>query len=187
MTTRRSNIGSLVGGAILILVGVMTLMGQWISGAFWGNYWPFIVIGVGALFFVGMLAGGPDTAALAIPGSIISAVGLILWLQQTFGHYESWSYAWTVIIMAVGFGLFVMGWRQGDARRRVEGQRVMQTGLVLFILFGAFFEMVFRSFNGAQYLFPAALILLGVYLVAKRSGPFGGPQPVTTEPDQKTP
>jgi hypothetical protein len=185
MTTNKSDIGALIGGALLIIFGALALLGQWLPGNFWGAIWPLIIIGVGGLFFITALVGAgakdalgvpaKDTAALAIPGSIITTVGLILWLQNVFGHYQSWSYAWAVIIMAVGFGIFVMGQLQGDEHRRAEGLRVLKTGLVLFIIFGAFFEMVFRSFIGAQYLFPIALIVLGTYLLVTRVGPWAKP------------
>jgi hypothetical protein len=40
----------------------------------------------------------------------------------------------------------------------------------MFILFGAFFEMIFNSFGLSNILFPVALILLGLYLLVTRSG-----------------
>ena len=48
----------------------------------------------------------------------------------------------------------------------------MKVGFILFIVFGAFFEiLIFSSFN--NMVFPVLLILLGVYLVLSRSGLFG--------------
>lgn len=195
MTTKHSTVGSLIGGALLIIFGTFALLGQWLPGAFWGALWPLIIIGAGALFFIAALVGrgtsetfgvpAKDKAALAIPGSIITMVGVILWLQNIFGHYQSWSYAWAAIIMAVGFGIFVMGWLQTDENRRAEGLRVMKTGFVLLLIFGAFFEMVFRSFIGAQYLFPIALILLGGYLLISRFGPWAHTNPPPAEPAKK--
>ena len=41
----------------------------------------------------------------------------------------------------------------------------------MFIIFGAFFEgLIFQGFALADYIFPAALILLGLYLIVRRSG-----------------
>lgn len=178
MTTSRSSIGSLIGGALLILFGLLTLAGQLSGGQIWASLWPFVIVGVGAVFFVAAFIGrnradvlgvpGGETAALAIPGSIITTVGLMLWLQTLFGHFESWAYGWTVILAAVGFGIFMMGWLQGDAQRKASGVKVMQIGLVMFIIFGAFFETLFRSFAGSQYVFPIALIVLGLFLTVRR-------------------
>jgi uncharacterized membrane protein YfcA len=46
----------------------------------------------------------------------------------------------------------------------------MKVGFVLFIIFGAFFEMIFSSYD--NIVFPVLLILLGAYLVLSRSGLF---------------
>jgi hypothetical protein len=171
MSTNRSNVGALVGGSVLIALGLLTLAGQIFTGIdFWGTIWPFFVIGIGALFFVGMFAGGKSAAGLAIPGSIITCIGLILFLQNLFGHWESWSYGWTVIIMSVGLGIFIMGWYTDDLSQRRSGLGVVKVGAILFVIFGAFFEMIFNSFAFSKYLLPLILILLGIYLVVSRLG-----------------
>ena len=172
MNTNRSNIGALIGGAVLIAFGVLSLAGQVFKFLNWGFVWPFIVIGVGALFFVAMFAGGKQIAGFAIPGSIIGGVGLILLFQNITHHWESMSYFWTLIIMFVGVGIYIMGMYGGDANHKQSGLRVMKIGLILFIIFGAFFEMIFSSFG--NIIFPVLLIILGAYLVLNRSGLLGG-------------
>jgi hypothetical protein len=42
--------------------------------------------------------------------------------------------------------------------------------VVMFIIFGAFFSMIFNYFGLSKVAFPAALILLGVYLLLTRMG-----------------
>lgn len=171
MSTQRSNVGALVGGAILIALGLLTLAEQLVRGFnLWSTLWPFFVVGIGVLFFVGMFAGGKSAAGLAIPGSIMIVIGLMLFLQNLFGHWESWAYGWTVILMSVGVGITIMGFYTGNPEQREKGWRVLKIGLVLFVLFGGFFEMVFNSFAISKYIFPAALILLGAYLLIGRSG-----------------
>jgi len=173
MSSNRNNT-SIVLGSILLVVGILALLGQLFRGShFWGNFWPFIIIGVGALFFVGMLVGGKSVAGLAIPGSIITVSGLMLLFQNLTGYWESWSYGWTVTLISVGLGIYIMGAYNGNAGARRAGARVMEIGLILFVAFGAFFEMIFsagRVRSLGSLIFPAALILLGVYLVLVRSG-----------------
>jgi hypothetical protein len=172
MEKNRSNVGALVGGVLLIAFGLLALAGQVFRSLNWDFFWPFIVIGFGALFFVAMFAGGKGTAAFAIPGSIISGVGLVLLFQNITRHWESMSYFWTLIIMFVGVGIYIMGWYGGDEGQKKSGVGVMKVGIILFIIFGAFFEMIFGSFGGM--LFPIMLILLGGYLILTRSGLLGG-------------
>jgi len=172
MQSNRSNAGALVGGAVLIAFGLLALAGQVFRNVDWGFLWPFIIIAIGAVFFVAMFAGGKGTAPFAIPGSIVGGIGLVLLFQNLTHHWESMSYFWTLIITFVGAGIYIMGWYGGDAAQKKSGQRVMTVGLILFVIFGAFFEMIFSSFN--NLLFPILLIVLGAYLVVSRSGVLGG-------------
>jgi hypothetical protein len=183
MSTNRSNVGALVFGSLLIVLGLLTLAGQIFRGFdFWGMIWPFFVIGFGALFFVAMFASGKSAAGLAIPGSIFTAIGLMLFLQNLFGHWESWAYGWTVILIAVGAGIFIMGWYTDNPGQRQSGTGVMKIGAILFVVFGGFFEMIFNSFSFSKFIFPVALILVGAYLVLARAGVFPGRRTMPDEP-----
>lgn len=169
MQTNRSNAGTLVAGAILIFFGLLALAGQLLNVMDWGFIWPLAIVGVGSMFFLAMVAGGKQYAAFAVPGSIISGIGLILLFENVTGHWRTMSYFWTLIVLFVGVGIYLMGWYGGDTGQRRAGWRVMRIGFILFIIFGAFFEMIFASSN---LVFPALLILLGIYLILARSGPF---------------
>lgn len=171
MSSNRANVGALVGGAVLVAMGLLSLGGQLFSRLdFWSMAWPFFVVGLGALFFVGMFAGGKSVSGLAIPGTIIATIGLMLFVQNILNYWQSWSYGWTVILISVGLGIFIMGWYGENPEQRRSGIKLMKIGLVLFLIFGGFFETIFNSFAFSRFLFPLALILLGAYLIAARSG-----------------
>ena len=171
MQTNRSNAGALVGGTLLIAFGLIALALRFLHNVDWSFLWPFIVIGLGGLFFVAMLAGGKQFAVLAIPGSFISGMGLMLLFQAMTGHWELMFYFWTLIILFIGVGIYIMGFYSADENNRQSGLRVMKAGLILFLVFGTFFEMIFSSFN--HVLFPLLLIGLGAYIVLKRAALFG--------------
>ena len=171
MSTQR-NAGALIGGSILVTIGILSLLSQVFGGFnFWSFIWPFIIIGVGAMFFIGMFAGGRSVSGLAIPGTIITTVGLILFYQNITSHWESWSYAWTIILFSVGLGIYIMGTYAQDEGQRTSGKGLMKVGLILFIVFGGFFEMIFSIGSDSilrQAIFPVILILLGLYLIYTR-------------------
>ena len=155
----------------MIAFGLLSLASEVFRGFNWGFLWPFIVIGVGALFFVAMFAGGKQAAGFAIPGTIVSGIGLVLLFQNITKHWESMSYFWTLIILFVGVGIYIMGVYSNDPGQKKSGAGVMKVGLILFIVFGSFFEMIFSSIS--NLIFPILLILLGAYLVLNRSGLLG--------------
>jgi apolipoprotein N-acyltransferase len=179
MNTNRSNAGALIGGALLIAFGLLSLAGQYIRGVNWGSLWPFIVIGIGFLFFLAMFAGGKSAAGFAVPGSIVGGIGLVLLYQNITRHWESMSYFWTFIIIFVGLGIYIMGWYGENAGQKKSGAGVMKVGFILFVIFGAFFESIFSSFS--NMIFPILLILLGGYLVFTRSGLLGRKQESDSE------
>jgi len=179
MQTNRSNAGALIGGAVLIAAGLLSLAGQVLRGFNWGLLWPFIVIGIGALFFVAMFAGGKQTAGFAIPGSIVGGIGLVLLFQNIAQRWESMSYFWTLIILFVGVGIYIMGWHSEDAGQKQSGLRVAKAGFILFVIFGVFFEILFSQFN--NLLIPSLMIALGAYLVVARSGLLGGKKQDSTD------
>lgn len=192
MKTDRSNSAALVGGTLLIAFGLLSLAGQIFRNVVnWSYLWPFTVIIFGGLFFAGMFLGGKQVSGLAIPGSIITGIGLLLLYQNLTSQWESWSYGWTCIVFFVGVGLYLSGLYSDNERQKRAGGKVMRTGFILFIIFGAFFEMIFSidHFSGIRGLiFPALMILLGGYLIVRRLTLSNGRKPenndssVPTEP-----
>jgi hypothetical protein len=170
MQTNRSNVGALIGGALLIGFGLLSLVERVFTNVDWGALWPFFIIGFGGLFFIAMFTTGKNGAPLAVPGTIVGGIGLVLLFQTLSNHWESMSYFWTLIILFVGLGIYIMGWYGEEPGQRSAGLRLMKIGFILFVIFGTFFEMIFSSFN--NMVFPVLLILVGAYLVLTRSGLF---------------
>lgn len=192
METRKKNSGAIAGGVALIAFGVLILIGQIFQRTnFWGAFWPFFPIALGVIFYVVMFAGGKSAAPFAIPATIITMIGLILLFQNLTGYWETWAYAWALIVFSVGLGIYIAGLWGDKASDRRGGMDVMKVGLILFIIFGALMELLFSNFlsrNVMQYLFPALMILLGVYLIfrPKKKPAVVTPIPGTPPPAEMT-
>lgn len=162
------NRASLFVGIILIAAGVLFLLSRMVGFRGWGAFWPFIIIAVGAAFFVGMALGGKNAGVLAIPGSIIVVIGLILLLQNWLAIWETWTYAWALIICAVGLGIAFFGMWNDQPDLRKSGWELARLGLVLFVIFGVLFEFIFSFSNGFLRLkspfWPVLLIIVGAGL-----------------------
>ncbi len=159
-----------IAGVILMGLGGLFLVAQVLGGSFWSYFWPYLIIGVGLTFLVAMVTSGRGAGGLAIPGSVVTTVGIILFLQNAFGWWESWAFAWTFIVIAVGIGIYVMGiWNQSEKAKR-NGLNIAGIGGILLFVFGAFFGLGF-SFLGfsfaARIIGPLVIIGFGAFLVMR--------------------
>ena len=204
MEPRKTSSGALAGGIALIAFGLLFLVTQIFQRTnFWGFFWPFFPIALGVIFYVVMFAAGKSAAGFAIPATIITMIGLILFFQNLTGLWQTWAYAWALIVFAVGLGIYIMGAYAGRESDKRGGVSVMKIGLILFIIFGAFMELIFATFVSRdimQMVFPALMILLGIYLIFRRRNkppeamqipqppqPAGPEPPQPTEPPQPAP
>lgn len=163
------NIATLAIGLGLIAFGVLFLVGAILRIDVWGALWPFFIIIPGLLFFVGMVFIGRPGAPLAVPGSIITMAGVILFLQNLTGLWSTWAYAWALVApTAVGIGLAIAGiW--GDDQKTVRvGSALAGIGIVIFFFFVIFFELIL-NLNGLRS-GPIGRIVAPVLVIAVGAG-----------------
>lgn len=162
--------GSFTLGFLLVLLGAWFLtvqfvpdIGEWMAQV---ADWPFWVIGPGLVFiFAGLISGVTE---LMIPGSIISGIGLILYYQNATGDWQSWSYAWALIIVFVGIGIFLANLFKGDLRTAIEeGGSTFMTGAIMFLIFGSIFRAAFGQTPMLGDYWPVLLIVFGLWLLIK--------------------
>ena len=75
-----------------------------------------------------------------------------------------------LIVAGAGAGNFIYGALTKDHARERDGMRTVYTGLILFAVFGVFFEfLIFDGFGGlGRWLIPLVLIGAGVYMLFLR-------------------
>jgi hypothetical protein len=125
--------------------------------------WPFYVIGAGAvILLVGLFTGAP---AMSVPACIVAGIGGILYYQNRFADWESWSFLWTLIPGFVGVGSILTGLFGEDTRHNLgHGINLVIISLVLFLIFAAIMQRL--SILGPYG--PAFLLaLLGLYLIGR--------------------
>jgi hypothetical protein len=168
-----NNQAATVGGIVLVGLGVVFLAQQAV-GFDIGHYgWPIFVLLPGLALLAAFAIGPRGAAGLAVPGCVLTTIGLILAVQNTFNLWASWAYAWGLIVAAVGLGLTLQGERFGQPRVVRTGIGLLEGGLLGFIVFATFFELVLDiSHLGIGILRgtlgPAILILAGLYLLLRR-------------------
>jgi hypothetical protein len=136
----------LVLGALLVAAGLGWLVAR-TAGVDLGTVvgtlgWPLFVIAPGVVLLVlGLASPREPGQGLAVAGTIVTSVGLLLAYQDATDHWSSWAYAWALIgPAAAGLGLALWGLLHGDRRGAAQGGRTLGGGLVLFGIGYAFFE-----------------------------------------------
>lgn len=159
-------------GVLLILAGLFFLAARYLPVDVGQYGWPFVVILAGLTL---LLVGGTSrsVSGLLVPGSIVTVVGLILAVQNAYGLWATWSYAWALVAPgSIGLGVALVGLARHDRAQAQNGKRAALVGLGLFVGFGAFFEGVVRisgiDWGPAEIVLPVILIIAGVVLLAFR-------------------
>jgi protein-S-isoprenylcysteine O-methyltransferase Ste14 len=164
--------GMLTVGVLLVLLGAFFLASEQLNFDFGRFGWPIFVIAPGVfLLLLGLAIPHEGGLGAAIPGGIVTTVGLLLAFQEATGTYASWSYAWALVAPgSVGatlalYGLLHRRWDLLDA-----GLRTGAVGLGLFIGFGLFFENIIGVDNVhpntlLRNALPAMAVGLGILIV----------------------
>jgi hypothetical protein len=121
--------------------------------------------------------------------------GIILFVQNLTGQWQSWAYAWALLFPgAIGLGQYLWGTRVNDARAVHRGEKTMQTAFILFVAFGLFFELVlgiggFHLGAAGRIIVPVLLIAGGatLYITSTMGGRGQAPTEFPLPPVQQTP
>lgn len=158
-------------GIVLVLAGGVFLADQLLPLNLMQTFWPLLIVLFGLTFLVAMLFAGKRGAGLAIPGTIITALGVLLFVQNTFDLWITWAYAWALLISAVGLGLLIMNSYLNRVGLRRAAGLLIGIGLTLFVIFGMFFEIILNISGTDLYsglFLGIGLILLGLFVVFSR-------------------
>ena len=117
--------------------------------------------------------GRTDAAGFFIPGSILTTLGLLFFVQSATDHYESWAYAWALIWGAVGVGMLLQGWRTGSSKITEQGRRLVGLAAAAFLIGFVFFEGFVFGDLADSWLFrvglPVVFIGAGAFLLLRQA------------------
>ncbi len=167
--TSPSNTGNVVIAVILIGLGILFLLRPVFNIDIGHFAWPFFVIIPGiALFVLALSVGDPGGEPLAIVGTAVTVVGLILLFQNTTNQWATWAYVWALVApTSIGLGLILYGSIKGHPNSVANGARLFKVGLAIFLVGAVFFELVIglSGFGLGNLGWPILLIALGVLLL----------------------
>jgi hypothetical protein len=156
----------LVLGLVLILLGAwfiaqrqIPVLNLWVEKTM---SWPLNIVAVGGLILlIGLVTGAPG---MAVPAAIVAGIGGILYYQNRFEDYTSWSYMWALIPGFVGVGEILAGLLSSSLQRARSGMNLIVTSAVMFVIFAA----IFGRLNILGAYGPAILlILVGAWVLVR--------------------
>jgi hypothetical protein len=171
VTPARRNGAGIALGVVLVVVGLFYLLVQ-VAGVDLSSFgWPLFVIIPGVtLLIVGFVSLGTGAA---IPGGILTMVGLVLAYQNSTGHWTSWAYAWALVAPGgVGLGLFLQGLRERNGSLIRQGRSLIYIAALIFMVGFVFFESILgiSGINDQPVVkaaLPALFIVIGILLLAR--------------------
>jgi hypothetical protein len=168
---RRGSAGTAWLGGVLIAAGLIFFIGQWLDVDWGAATWPFYVIAPGlALLAFGLTQR--NGSGLAIAGSIVTMVGLVLLYQNATDRWESWAYAWALVGPGgSGLGMLLYGTRSANRRMARDGFWQILVAIGLFLAGFVFFEGII-GISGERlpipdWILPAAVITIGVIVLIR--------------------
>ena len=167
---RRGNSTAAIG-VVLVVLGIFALVIV-VSGVDLTQYgWPLFVLIPGlTLLVLGFVGMG---AIAAIPGGIVTMLGLVLAYQNSTGDWPTWAFAWSLVIpFGLGLGMYLQALRDRDVGALRRGRTLMFAGLMIFIFGFVFFESILgisgRDYGGlGKAALPLLLILIGLVLLVR--------------------
>jgi hypothetical protein len=173
--------GAATVGVLLIVLGAAFLVMQQLDIKWQNADWPLYVIVPGAILLLAGLAIPHEAGmGLAIPGGMITTVGLLLAYQEHNDAWASWAYVWPLVLPgSVGASLTLFGILHRNRDILEAGLITAAAGLGIFIVFGLFFVDVIGIdrnhqpeilHQGLPYLsILLGLLIVGVNLLPRRS------------------
>jgi hypothetical protein len=158
-------------GGILIVLGLIFFVSQQLNINIGEATWPLYVIAPGAALLAFGLTQSRGSG-LAIAGSIVTMVGLVLLYQNATNHWESWAYAWALVGPGgTGIGMLLYGTRSGDAKMARDGFWSILWALGIFAVGLVFFEGVLGISGDRlplpRWVLPVSIIVIGVLVLVR--------------------
>ncbi|HEX2193683.1 MAG TPA: hypothetical protein VHK63_01820 [Candidatus Limnocylindria bacterium] len=156
----------LLAGLILLGIGVVILLGEWIRSWFaelgvdadvWA-WWPALLV-VLSLFFLGPALFGSQSrrlrAGMVIPGVLLAGMGAALTYTSVNDRWDAWSYLWSVFPFSLGLGMYAAGWIADAPAFKWIGSGVAAGGVVAYLAFAT-------AFGGEAFRVVAALGIMAL-------------------------
>ena len=154
--------GRIVTGVLLVLLGGLWLIGQFVGRWVVADFWPFFLILGGLIFYAFFFMRSERPAGyegMLFPGTYLIIIGLLFLLMNLIG-WQNMRYAWPTFVFGVALSLaamYLFG-QQGVEQKRAE---LLSAVKILAIISAVLYLVAI----GGIYLWPVALIIVGLAII----------------------
>lgn len=164
----------LFAGLVLLGIGVVILLGEWIRSWFadlgvdpelWA-WWPVGLVVLSLFFLVPAAFGGQHRrlrAGMVIPGAILAGMGAAVLYTSLTNRWDAWSYLWSVFPFSLGLGMYAAGWIADAPAFKWIGSAVAAGGVLAYLAFAT-------AVGGEAFRVVGALGIMGLGLALTVGG-----------------
>lgn len=153
----------------MIAAGVVLLLANLFNFHLISLLWPGFIIGPGLLMMWPAAHQTEDRhsfmAYLAVPGAVVTMVGLMLFVMNLTGAFEAWAYVWTLLPAAAAAGLMYVKRFDTTSQIHETGRKFIKAMVLLCGAFAIFFELII--FQSYRPWLPLLMIGYGIYLLVR--------------------
>ncbi|MBN2070290.1 MAG: hypothetical protein JW814_02445 [Candidatus Krumholzibacteriota bacterium] len=157
---KREKRQSVVPGLILICVGIIAVLSNFeLLDLDWDVLWTYFILVLGIIFWLGYIFDR-SKEGLIMPGTVLLTYGVIFNLAARF-RWADMSDLWPFFILGPAFGFYAMF---------LFGKRdrgLLVPAIILTVVGGVF---LLQSYTIIKYLWPPALIVIGVLILMRKRG-----------------
>lgn len=154
--------GRIVTGVLLVLLGGLWLIGQFVGRWVIADFWPFFLILGGLIFYAFFFMRSARPAGyegMLFPGTYLIIIGLLFLLMNLIG-WQNMRYAWPTFVFGVALSLaamYLFGHPEVEQRRA----ELLSAAKILVIISAVLYLVAI----GGIYLWPVALIIVGLAII----------------------
>jgi len=169
---------AIIWGLILIAVGALVILKQQNIIEFgWNIVWPSAMLFIGIAFHIECFASNGKNYGLLVPGGILLVYGALFLYCELQRDWDAMAVLWPLFIIGPGFGLLELKLFSGGK----QGSWIPV--LILFTIGGIFLVTQTERFS-VTVVIAAALIIMGIGVLASSVMPRGKKQTVDASPKQ---
>jgi len=154
--------GRIVTGILLVVLGAIWLIAQFMGHWVVGDFWPFFLVLGGLIFYAFFFMRTEKPAGyegMLFPGTYLIVLGLLFLLMNLIG-WHSMRYAWPTFVFGVALSLGAM-----HLFGRREPERRHADLLPAIKILAVISAMLYLVAIGGFYLWPVALIIIGLAII----------------------